>query len=246
MPNVDSYARELQQLTDWIPYLIRNSSLPGPRANLELAYAAGHLATLEQAQSLLKSDLSAYTDQSPETFPVLCGWIALGKFAGTSPSIRAQLRTASSDRRWRIREAVAMGLQTWGRLDFDSLLEEMNLWAEGSPLEQRAAAAALCEPDLLTTKERTHAVLEMLDRITGLHAARTDPREDGGDVLRKGLSYCWSVAVAAEPDKGKRLMEKWMIFPGTEIRRIMKENLTKKRLEKMDASWVIRWHAILS
>jgi hypothetical protein len=41
-------------------------------------------------------------------------------------------------------------------------------------------------------------------------------------------------------------MEKWMIFPSTEIRRIMKENLTKKRLEKMDAAWVIRWRAILS
>jgi len=246
MTVIDDYTLALQNQSDWIPFLIRESRLPGPRANLELAYAAARCACLEQAQTLLESDSPTYLDQSPETFPVLCGWIALGKFAGESPAIRARLRNAASDPRWRIREAVAMGLQAWGRLDFDSLYAELTGWADGCPCEQRAAVAGLCEPDLLTSLERASSVLALLDRITAVHAERVYPKADGGEVLRKGLSYAWSVAVAANPDKGKRLMEKWMIHPSMEILRIMQENLTKKRLEKMDAAWVIRWRAILA
>ena len=246
MTVVADYTLALQNQSDWIPYLIRESRLPGPRANLELAYATARCANLAQAQSLLETDTPAYLDQSPETFPVLCGWIALGKFAGGSPAIRARLRSAASDPRWRVREAVAMGLQAWGRLDFDSLHDELTGWADGCPCEQRAAAAALCEPDLLNSLERASLVLALLDQITAVHAERMDPKADGGEVLKKGLSYCWSVAVAANPDRGKRLMEKWMIHPSIEILRIMRENLTKKRLEKMDSVWVIRWRAILS
>ena len=246
MTAIADYTLALQNQSDWIPYLIRESRLPGPRANLELAYATARCACLTQTLALLEFDSPTYLDQSPETFPVLCGWIAIGKFAGESPAIRARLRKAASDPRWRVREAVAMGLQTWGRLDFDSLYTELTGWAEGNPCEQRAAAAGLCEPDLLNTIEHASIVLVLLDRITAVHAERVQPKADGGDVLKKGLSYCWSVAVAANPDKGKRLMEKWMIHPSMEILRIMRENLSKKRLEKMDAAWVIRWRAILA
>ncbi len=76
MSAVETYIQELQNLTDWIPYLIRNSCLPGPRANLELGYAVGRLATLEQAQSLLESDSYNYLDQSPET---LSGFVRLDR-----------------------------------------------------------------------------------------------------------------------------------------------------------------------
>jgi hypothetical protein len=57
-------------------------------------------------------------------------------------------------------------------------------------------------------------------------------------ALRKGLGYCWSVAVAALPELGKPLMEKWLGNPDRDIQWIMKTNLKKNRLVRMDADWV--------
>jgi hypothetical protein len=52
------------------------------------------------------------------------------------------------------------------------------------------------------------------------------------------MGYCWHVAVAALPDEGKPATEKWLASQNTDIRWIMKENLKKNRLAKMDAAWV--------
>jgi hypothetical protein len=46
--------------------------------------------------------------------------------------------------------------------------------------------------------------------------------------------------VAALPGEGKALMEKWMGATDPDIRWIMKENLKKSRLVRMDAAWVER------
>ncbi len=56
--------------------------------------------------------------------------------------------------------------------------------------------------------------------------------------LLRALAYCWSVAVAALPDAGKPLMEVWLASDDPDIRWIMRENLKKNRLVKMDAAWV--------
>jgi hypothetical protein len=44
---------------------------------------------------------------------------------------------------------------------------------------------------------------------------------------------------------GKSLMEKWFASPNPDIRWIMRENLKKKRLERVDAAWVHSWQAAL-
>ena len=38
-------------------------------------------------------------------------------------------------------------------------------------------------------------------------------------------------------------MEKWLVSPDPDIRWIMRENLKKNRLVRMDAAWVARWPA---
>jgi hypothetical protein len=150
------------------------------------------------------------------------------------------LHHLASDPRWRIREAVAMALQRWGDADMPGLLVAMGDWAAGNPLEQRAAAAALCEPRLLKDPEHAAGVLRILDEITTSIPQVTDRKSDAFKTLRQGLAYCWSVAVAALPDAGKPLMEKWLASPDPDIRWIMRENLRKNRLAKMDATWVSR------
>ncbi len=153
-----------------------------------------------------------------------------------------------------------MALQRWGDADMAGLLAEMDVWATGNPWEQRAAAAALCEPRLLKNPEHAAAVLSILDQITasiptlarsetgqskevGLSGATGPSGWDAFKTLRQGLAYCWSVAVAALPDTGRPLMEKWLASPDPDIRWIMAENLKKNRLVRMDAAWVTRWTA---
>jgi hypothetical protein len=134
-----------------------------------------------------------------------------------------------------------MGLQRYGEADMKGLIAAMREWATGTPLEQRAAAAALCEPRLLAPPEHARAVLQILDAITASVEHATDRRSEGFIALRKGLGYCWSVAVAALPDEGKAFMEKWFTSTDKDIRWIMRENLRKARLQRLDSAWVAEW-----
>ena len=55
------------------------------------------------------------------------------------------------------------------------------------------------------------------------------------------MGYCWSVATAAFPEEGKAMMEKWFACQDRDVVWIMKQNLRKNRLERMDAEWVSYW-----
>jgi hypothetical protein len=54
----------------------------------------------------------------------------------------------------------------------------------------------------------------------------------------KGLGYCWSVAVAADPIGGRPAFERWLASEHPDVRRVVKANLKKARLARMDAAWV--------
>jgi hypothetical protein len=74
---------------------------------------------------------------------------------------------------------------------------------------------------------------------------RDERRRDEFRALRKGMGYCWSVAVAAGPAAGKRAMEAWIGHGDLDVQWVMRENLRKKRLERMDPVWVARQQAAL-
>ena len=134
-----------------------------------------------------------------------------------------------------------MALQRFGCVNMDQLIAEMRGWSKGTPLEQRAVAAALCEPKLLKEEKHARAVLAILDEITSTIEQTKNRRSSDFLVLRKGLGYCWSVAIVALPNEGKALMEKWLQNSDKDIHWIMQENLKKKRLERMDSIWVDKW-----
>jgi hypothetical protein len=110
-----------------------------------------------------------------------------------------RLREAAVDPRWRVREAVATGLQRFGDADMHALLDEMADWATGNRLEQRAAMAGVCEPRLLASSTHASAALVLLDRITATLVAAPDRKTEPFKTLRQALGYGWSVAVAALP-----------------------------------------------
>ncbi len=51
------------------------------------------------------------------------------------------------------------------------------------------------------------------------------------------MAYCWSVAAAGDPVEGKQWIEKGAEYPDKDIHWIIKENLKKKRMERMDRIW---------
>jgi len=127
----------------------------------------------------------------------------------------------------------------------DALLRAVAGWVEGTLLEQRAAIAGLCEPRLLKDRRQVRQVLGLLDRVTAGISRCQDRKSEEFKALRKGLAYCWSVAVAALPDEGKPRIEKWFASKDKDVVWVMRQNLRKDRLERMDAAWVRRWRARL-
>ena len=244
MRKADEYRNRLSQLEDWDTFLLRESGLPGPRGNLELAQVVAD----EGNQALFERYLAYNADQAPTNSPyeflAFCGVVGLGRLlAEGKTEMLAPLRRCASDRRWRIREGVATALQRLGEVDMDAPVRAMQTWNTGTALEQRAAAAALCEPRLLSLPKHARAVLRILDSVTASVRRVENRKSEDFVALRKGLGYCWSVAVAALPDEGKRLMEKWLVDADRDVRWIMTENLKKNRLARVDASWVKAWQS---
>lgn len=239
MSKVEEYRTILQELDSWDPYLLQESNLPGPRANLELAFAVASEGNESLFLRYAGLDQLSAPANSQQEFLAFCGVLGLGYLAARGQTGHLMdLRRYASDARWRIREAVALGLQRYGEQDLVGLVELMESWIEGNPYERRAAVAALCEPGLLRDPNNARRIIDILDRITGSIMAEVDRKSDSFKVLRKGLGYGWSVAVAAHPGIGKGVMEKWIGVEDADMRWIMKQNLKKKRLTRMDKDWV--------
>jgi len=239
MGKVAEYREKLGTLDSWDAYLLQESRLPGPRANLELAFAVAQMGSEDRLLHYAGLDMDAAPTNTPEEFLAVCGVLGLGYLAARGEGEHfTTLRRSASDPRWRIREAVALGLQEVGRTAMDHLLALMEAWSTGGLLERRAVVATLCEPCLLVDREHASRIVAIMDRITASVLSEQDRRSAEFKVLRKGLAYGWSVAVAAQPAIGKPRMERWIASPDHDMRWIMKQNLKKKRLARMDEAWV--------
>ncbi len=245
MPAITDYAAHLNALpqSDWDAYLSTNSGLPGARANLPLADAVATVGEETLFRHLLTYDpITAPTNTSGE-FLALCGTVGFGKLLiENHPNALDTLRASANDPRWRVREGVAIAFQHFGDHDMSALISKIAPWSKGTLYEQRAVAAALCEPRLLKNPADVTRVLKILDDITAAIPAVTNRKADDFIALRKGLAYCWSVAVVALPEHGKPLMEKWLASTNKDILWLMRENLKKDRLKRMDAKWVEKQH----
>ncbi len=228
--------------------LVAGSNLPGPRGNLELAWAFADSAGAQGADPELWAALlrwSALSEQvaptnDPREFLPFCalqGLAALYRYRDPQgrQQIMAVLRRSAADGRWRMREGTAMGLQRIAEWDFATVQRVVEEWIEGATLaEQRAILAALAHPPILDRPERVSFCLDVSDRVlegvTGLdRAARKTPEFD---VLIKGLSYALSVFVAPAPQAGFAFLRRWAVVADPDVRRVVKTNLGKARLAK--------------
>jgi hypothetical protein len=241
-------------------HLAANSNLPGPRGNLELLNAfadtIGDIIArpdlpVERLETLLDGWASLSLDDAPvndprEMLPAAAA-LAYGQAAASKPEWWddevAKLHTAASNPRWRTREMVAAALQRMLAADWDRTFKLLRVWvAEDDPLVIRAAAAGIAEPPLLKMQGRGEQALDMQKKaVEGLaEIPQKSRRDDSVRVLRKALGYTVSVAVAAAPDAGFRLLERLSSSSDKDVQWVVRENLKKNRL----SPWADRAAAI--
>ncbi len=245
MSKVAEYQKILHEMKDWPAYLMAESNLPGPRGNLELAQAAASCGTEQQFLSFLQWTPQLAPENTPQSYLAFCGTLGLGwLILQGQEHYLATLKQQANDPRWRTREAVAMALQHIGDHNPSLLLVICREWKSGSWLEQRAVVAGLCEPRLLVSESFAKIAIDTFDEIT-THIQQAAPNKaEDFRTLRQALGYGWSVVIAANPDPGKEYLEKWAQDPHPDIRWMVKENLKKKRLQRMDAHWVNKFEII--
>ena len=237
----ETYRERLRELDrdEWETFLLTESGLPGPRGNIELARAVAEEGTADQFLGYLAHDPETAPTGTAEEFLPFCGTVGLGRLVAEGRREHlGTLREQASDPRWRVREAVAMALQRLGDADVEALLDVAEDWAEGNHLEQRAAVAGVCEPRLLTDPLHAERVFTLLDAVTTAVGTSDERDSDGFGALRKGLGYCWSVAVVAYPEPGRERFETWLDSEDPDVRWVLRENLSKARLSRLDEAWV--------
>lgn len=236
-------------------YLLKNSGLPGRRANIELAAAFADVfqekgATEAQWKTLVAwasfSSDEAPTNSRREFLP-FCAVQALGALYLDSDEKRreeifAMLRDASRSSRWRTREAAAFAFQRIGEGDFKVLKGLLSTWLDRASLsEWRAIVAALAHPPFFETKGGdeggSEAVAFALDVAGNIMAAvhklpKTGRQTEEFRVLQKGLGYALSVFAAASPADGFRFLRRWAEGDDNDIKKIVAANIRKARLAK--------------
>jgi hypothetical protein len=234
----EEYLKKLKTEKKLIQFLLSESHLPGPRANLELAFAFAEVADQRVAELLCEYDSDLAPADDPKEFLCFCGILAFGKLiVNGHPHYYNDLKRFAADTRWRIREAVGLALQIIGKKDPLLLMSEMLLWARGSLYEKRAVIGGLCHPDFLVDKISIEQTYGLLDKITRSLPGVKNKRVDEYKILRKALGYCWSIAIDSEPDIGVPLFEKLIEIADKDIIWIMRENLKNNRMKKIDQDW---------
>jgi hypothetical protein len=239
MGRIDDYKRELAAATDRVELLRRGSNLPGPRGNLELMYAAAATGSEGDLREWIRLGFpDPAVEQPTDEFLAMCGIVGLGPLvAAGRDELVEELRGYASDRRWRVREAVAMALQAVGDADVARLLGIATDWLSDRPYVQRAAVAAVSEPRLLRDPSQACRAVDVVEKATANLAALDDRRSDEARTLRQGLAYCWSVVMASAPEYGRERFEAQSASSDRDVRWLLCENLKKNRLARLDPAW---------
>ena len=240
------YKNEFLEASNRIQYVLDHSNLPGPRGNLELMFAVQDVGDELFFKKCLEYNEQKAPTNTPGEFVATCGTAGLGKLIAEGKiEYFEQLKNLAVDKRWRVREGIAFALQYLGKRDMHLLLAEMGKWKTDNLFVQRAVVAGLCEPVLLKNQNNARQVVDILAKIIKNISKIENRKDESFRVLKKGLAYGLSVAMVAYPEHGKRIFEELMEIEDKDIQWILKENLKKNRLIKMDADWVEAMRKVL-
>ncbi len=235
-------------------YLLEHSNLPGKRGNIELGFAFADYVEKVYPQDRKRFFMQCRTmiSENPpekqrignEEFLPFCAVIALGRIGKIDTTkedaVIGILKVAAQDNRWRIREGVAMAIQELMDVHPKATLEKLQVWAYAdSYLIQRALVAGLAEPRLLKNRETARASLEIHKIILENVAKEPETRDKDFQVLVQGLCYTLSVTITGIEDEGFAYLETLSKTEHPIIKKIVRENLKKNRLKRLNADKVV-------
>lgn len=242
-----------QDNNEIISYLLVFSNLPGKRGNLELAFAFAEYIEEHypsNSDNLLTFCVSMITSNPPnkhvignEEFLPFCGIVGLGRIAKidliTESKVLGYLKRSAQDERWRIREAVAMAIQDLIEVRPEAIIATLQAWIhEDSYLLHRAVVAGVAEPRFVKNREIARLALDLHKTILKKVEHEPDKRDTDYQVLVKGLCYTLSVIIAGIEVEGFAYLETLITTEHPIIRKIVRENLKKKRLTQINAKKV--------
>jgi hypothetical protein len=238
-----------------VVYLLGQSNLPGKRGNLELAYA---FAQYVEEQYPIYPELVMHfcetliTEHPPhkrvtgsEEFLPFCGVLGLGRIGKIDPvkepDVMVYVKNAARDERWRIREASAMSIQDLMDVRPEAAIMTLQSWVhEDNYLLHRAIVAGIAEPRFMKKREIARVALELHKTILE-HVAREDDHCDPDYiVLVKGLCYTLSVVIVGIEQEGFKYLDDLLATGNPVLHKIVRENLKKKRLLRLNAGNVAR------
>lgn len=228
-------------------YIIENSHLPGPRANLELAGVfadlveehatedSGRIWELLNVMMAFSPEEAPFND--PKEFLPFCGVKGMAALTSACPQFLnatlGKLKTMAQDKRWRIREAVAQGIQKLLVKERPETLRALHFWiGTDNWLIMRAVAAGVAEPSLLMQPKIANASFELHQKILSAILAHKERHSEDFRVLRKTLGYSLSVILESDPVQGFSFLRELTKSGDSDIRWIVNENLKKNRLIK--------------
>ncbi|WP_185957240.1 hypothetical protein [Gracilimonas mengyeensis] len=185
------------------------------------------------------------TANSPEEVVGMCGVLGYAEINKANPIAALDyLRPYASHKSWRIREAVAMAIQVLAKENIRMILRHIRSWVNDNGYEQRAVIAGFCEPVVLVDESHNQTILKIIREITE-NLDHNDRLNEPEIALRKALAYGWSVFIVASPTAGKKQFEALFDLTGKHIKWIIKQNLKKNRLLKLDPEWVEKCQSTL-
>lgn len=236
-------------------YLLEHSNLPGKRGNIELAfsfadyieeqYTTNTGQVLTYCVTLIAEHPFTPDVISNEEFLPFCAIVAVGRIGKIDPTkeddVIALLNISAKDGRWRMREAVAMAIQELMDVRPQATIEKLYAWVhEDNYLIHRAVAAGLAEPRFMKDRAIARISLDIhkiiMDKVARDYAMRGDTDYK---VLVKGLCYTLSVIITGIEDEGFAYLEALINTDHPIMKKIVRENLKKKRLQRLNEEKVV-------
>lgn len=218
-------------------YLFKNSNLPGPRANLTLAFTLGelYLESWHQNKPILGSCLDNWS-QSKDEYLLLCRNIVLGYILSdyNCDMFVEILYKENFNPMWRPREAVTLGLQRTLSKRPDYVLKLLDEWNTScEPIVLRNTLMILAEPKILQQKPELRDFLRDYIHVgMNLFKEKVVAKKEDMRLLRKSLYFIPSVAVMFD----ERILSDLFEWAGSDCKSwksIVKSNVKKKRFIKL-------------
>lgn len=209
--------------------LYKRSGLPGQRANVALLDMAAEALPLDELRRL---------SGSREEYLAMVGAAGVARAFGgphdLAEELAKDLDSLAVDPRWRVRDAVARGLQKGADEHAEPVLGLVEGWADsGDIVLVRTAVETVCEPRVLENAAARQVAVHACERAMALLAQVDGPLGAEERSLAATMSYAWSIVVLADPDEVLPLWHALEQDPSPVVKRIVSDNVTKTPLGRL-------------